>query len=124
LRAFRDADRRYAVKPNGKTAVKEKIFGMIRWFCMIWAEAQDEPTRAYRRHVRGLIVGWTLTAVATALIELFPNDGRMSMYDVLRTQGLPWQQHWLAAIQLAGPLLMAWHLNGLRLWGRARFIQR
>ena len=91
---------------------------------MVWSQAQDEVTRAYRSHVRGLMVGWVVTAVAMALIESFPNEGKLSMYGVLMAQGLPWQQQWLAAIELAGPLLMAWHLNGLRLWGKKRLAQR
>jgi len=91
---------------------------------MVWSQTQDEATRAYRSHVRGLMVGWIVTAVAMALIESFPNEGKLSMYGVLMAQGLPWQQQWLAAIELAGPLLMAWHLNGLRLWGKKRLAQR
>lgn len=91
---------------------------------MVWSQAQDDSTRAYRSHVRGLMIGWAVTAVAMALIESFPNEGKLSMYGVLMAQGLPWQQQWLAAIELAGPLLMAWHLNGLRLWGKKRFAQR
>lgn len=102
----------------------KQISEKIRWFLSVWTEAQDDSTRAYRSHVRGLFVGWALTALAMGLIELFPNEGKLTMYDVLRTEGLPWQQHWLAAIEIAAPLLMAWHGNGLRVWGKKRLIER
>jgi hypothetical protein len=100
--------------------MKSKIAGKVRWFIDIWSEASDESTRAYRSHVRGLFVGWATTALAMASMEFFPNAGNLSMYDLLRTQGLPWQQHLLAAVELAGPMLMAWHVNGLRRWGKKR----
>ena len=95
-----------------------------RWFLSIWTEAQDESTRNYRRHVRGLFVGWALTALAMALLEYFPNEAKLSMYGLLGKQDLPWQQHALAAIEIAAPLLMLWHLNGLRVWGKQRVLER
>ena len=104
--------------------MQAKMAEMVRWFVTIWTESDDGQTQTFRRHVRGLIVGWAVTAVAMALVEVVPNEAKLSMYDVLRTQGLPWQQHVLAAIELAAPLLMAWHLNGLRLWGKRRFVER
>jgi hypothetical protein len=100
--------------------MKEAIARKIRWFIELWSEASDESTRVYRSHVRGLFVGWAATAIAMGLLELFPNGGNLSMYDLLRAQGLPWQQHWLAAVELSGPMLMAWHVNGLRRWGKKR----
>jgi hypothetical protein len=96
----------------------------LRWFATVWTDSKDAGTQAYRRHVRGLFIGWALTAVAVALIELFPNEAKLSMYDMLRTPELPWQQHWLAAMELAGPLVMAWHLAGLHRWGRRGLAQR
>jgi len=103
-------------------AVNEKKSGMVRWFLMVWSEAQDESTRAYRRHVRGLFDCWAITAIAMALIETFPNEGKLSMYGMLMTAGLPWQQQGLAAIELAAPLLMVWHLIGLKTWGKKSLV--
>jgi len=102
--------------------VKDKKSGMFRWFVTVWSEAQDESTRAYRKHIRGLFVCWAITAVAMAMIETFPNEANLSMYGLLMTRGLPWQQQGLAAIELAAPLLMVWHLIGLRLWGKKSLI--
>lgn len=104
--------------------MQKKIAEKFRWFAAVWTDAEDAATQAYRRHVRGLFIGWGLTAAAMTLIELFPNEARMSMYDMLRTADLPWQQHWLAAIEVAAPLLMAWHLAGLHRWGRRRVAER
>ena len=89
-----------------------------RWFQLVWTDATDESTQARRRHVRGLIIGWALTAIAMALVELFPNEAKLSMYGMLLTADLPWEQRFLAAIEVAAPLLMAWHLVGLQRWGQ------
>jgi hypothetical protein len=96
---------------------------MARGLASVWTEGPDESTKTYRRHVRGLLVGWAVTAVAMALLEFFPNEGKLSMYGLLTAPGLPWQQQWLAAIEIAAPMLMAWHANALRLWGKKRFAQ-
>ena len=90
----------------------------LRWFQLVWTDATDESTQAWRRHVRGLIIGWALTAMAMALVETFPNDAKLSMYGMLLTEDLPWQQRFLAAVEVAAPLLMAWHLFGLQRWGQ------
>ena len=100
-----------------------KLQQSLRWFASLWTHSDDLATRSYRRHVRGLVIGWALTAAAIVLIERFPNEAGLSMYDILRTQGLPWQQHWLAAIELAAPLVMFWHLVGLRRWGMRKIAQ-
>jgi hypothetical protein len=42
------------------------------------------------------------------------------MYGMLMTEDLGWQQRFLAAIEVAAPLLMAWHLIGLQRWGQRR----
>ena len=88
------------------------------WFQLVWTDASDESTRAWRRHVRGLMIGWALTALAMALVESFPNEAKLSMYGLLLTEDLPWQQRFLAAIEIAAPLVMAWHLIGLQRWGQ------
>ena len=97
-----------------------KLNEKLRWFAALWSPSEDPALTKYRRHVRGLFIGWAIAAAAMALLELFPNEAKLSMYDMMRTPGLPWQQQWLAALELAGPLLMAWHLNGLRNWGKQR----
>jgi hypothetical protein len=40
------------------------------------------------------------------------------MYGMLLTEDLGWQQRFLAAIEIAAPLLMGWHLVGLQRWGK------
>ena len=90
----------------------------VRWLRLVWTDASDESSQVWRRHVRGLIIGWALTAVAMSLVQLFPNDAHLSMYGMLLTQDLPWQQQMLAAIEIAAPLLMGWHLLGLQRWGQ------
>ena len=92
----------------------------LRWFADLWRHSDDPAVRDYRTHVRGLVIGWALTAAAMLLVERFPNEAGLSMYDMLRTPGLPWQQHWLAAIELAAPLVMFRHLFGLHRWGARR----
>lgn len=104
--------------------MQEKLVEKFRWFVALWSEAEDDSTRTYRRHVRGLFVGWAIAAAAMALLEAFPNEAQLSMYSMLVAEGLPWQQQWLAALEMAGPLLMVWHLNGLRLWGKQGVAQR
>ena len=103
--------------------MQKKLVEKLQWFQSLWSESDDPRTRDYRRHVRGIFIGWGLTALAMGLMELFPNEAKLSMYDMLRTPALPWQQHWLAAIELAAPLLMGWHANGLRRWGNRRLAQ-
>jgi len=92
----------------------------VRWLQLVWSDSNDESTQTWRRHVRGLIIGWALTATAMSLVQLYPNDADLSMYGMLLTQGLPWQQHLLAAVEIAAPLLMGWHLFGLQRWGQRR----
>ena len=92
----------------------------LRWFQLVWSDASDPSTRAWRLHVRGLMIGWALTALAMALVESFPNEAKLSMYGMLLTEDLAWEQRFLAAIEVAAPLLMAWHLIGLQRWGQRR----
>ena len=90
------------------------------WFADLWRHSDDAAVRDYRLHVRGLVIGWALTALAMLLVERYPNEAHLSMYDMLRSPGLPWQQQWLAAIELAAPLVMFRHLFGLQRWGARR----
>lgn len=99
-----------------RNTVKEKI----RWFASLWSASDDPAVQAYRVHVRGLVIGWVLTASAMLLVERFPGGTDLSMYEMLLNADLPWQQHGLAAIQLAAPLVMFWHLSGLWRWGARR----
>ena len=92
----------------------------IQWFANLWRHSEDPTIQAYRVHVRGLVVGWALTAVAMLLVDRFPNEAKLTMYDMLRTPELGWQQHLLAAIELAAPLVMFRHLFGLHRWGMRR----
>lgn len=92
----------------------------LRWFADLWRHSDDPAVRDYRTHVRGLVVGWALTAAAMLLVERFPNEAHLSMYDMLRASDLPWQQQALAAIELAAPLVMFRHLFGLHRWGARR----
>ena len=94
------------------------------WFRSVWSDSSDESQQTWRRHVRGLIIGWALTAAAMSLVQLYPNPAQLSMYGMLLTEGLPWQQQFLAAIELAAPLLMGWHLIGLQRWGQRRLTNR
>ena len=100
--------------------MRNKIDEKIHWFANLWRHSDDAAVQSYRVHVRGLIIGWALTAAAMLLLERFPNEAGLSMYDMLRTPGLPWQQHLLAAIELAAPLVMFRHLFGLHRWGMRR----
>ena len=90
----------------------------FRWVLALWKESDDPSVSAYRRHVRGLFIGWGITAGAMLALEAFPNEAKLTMYQMLANAELPWQQQWLSAVELSGPMVMAWHLNGLRLWGR------
>lgn len=92
----------------------------FHWFAKLWRHSDDPAIRDYRMHVRGLVIGWVLTAAAIVLVDRFPNEAHLSMYDMLRAPGLPWQQQWLAAIELAAPLVMFRHLFGLQRWGARR----
>jgi hypothetical protein len=84
------------------------------------SDSNNASTQTWRRHVRGLIIGWALTAAAMALLQSYPNDAKLSMYGMLMADGLPWQQTLLAAIEVAAPLLMGWHLFRLQRWGQRR----
>jgi hypothetical protein len=91
---------------------------LFQWVRLVWTDAKDESSQTWRIHVRGLMIGWALTATAMALMQLYSNDANLSMYGMLMTQDLPWQQTLLAAVEVAAPLLMAWHLIGLQRWGQ------
>ena len=90
----------------------------FRWVRLVWTDATDASSQTWRRHVRGLMIGWALTAIAMALVQSYSNDANLSMYGMLLTEDLPWGQRLLAAIEVAAPLLMAWHLVGLQRWGQ------
>jgi hypothetical protein len=62
------------------------------WFRAVWTDSADQSRMTWRRHVRGLIIGWALTAAAMSLVQLYPNPAQLSMYGMLLTEGLPWQQ--------------------------------
>jgi len=90
----------------------------FRWLRLVWTDAKDDSSQTWRRHVRGLMIGWALTALAMSLVQLYPNEANLSMYGMLLTEDLEWPQRFLAAIEVAAPLLMAWHLIGLQRWGQ------
>jgi hypothetical protein len=90
----------------------------FRWLRLVWTDATDIDSQTWRRHVRGLMIGWALTALAMALVQLYPNEANLSMYGMLLTEDLAWPQRFLAAIEIAAPLLMGWHLIGLQRWGQ------
>ena len=92
----------------------------VRWFKAVWTDDANTHARVWRRHVRGLMICWALTASAMVLLGLYPNEADLSMYGMLLSQELPWQQQLLAAVEIAAPLLMAWHLIGLQRWGQRR----
>ena len=94
------------------------------WFRSVWTDSADESRQTWRRHVRGLIIGWAVTAAAMSLVSIYPNPDDLSMYGMLLSQGLPWQQQFLAAIEIAAPLLMGWHLVGLQRWGQRCLSER
>ena len=100
--------------------MRKSIDEKFRWFASLWRHSDDPSIQSYRVHVRGLVVGWALTAAAMLLLDRFPNEARLSMYDMLRAPDLPWQQHVLAAVELAAPLVMFRHLFGLHRWGMRR----
>jgi hypothetical protein len=91
----------------------------LRWLRSLWSDSSDPSTQAYRRHVRGILTGWGITASAMALIGLYPDSASMTMYQTLLTDGLPWQQQGLAALEIAGPLVMMWHLLSLKRFSAA-----
>jgi hypothetical protein len=91
----------------------------LRWLRSLWSDSSDPSIQAYRRHVRGILTGWAVTASAMALIGLYPDPSDLTMYQVLLTDGLPWQQQGLAALEIAGPLVMMWHLLGLKRFSAA-----
>ena len=92
----------------------------FRWFRLVWTDANSDSEQTWRRHVRGLMIGWALTALAMSLVQLYPNEASLSMYGMLLTEDLAWELRFLAAIEVAAPLLMAWHLIGLQRWGQRR----
>ena len=61
----------------------------LRWLSALWSDSPDPAVRTYRRHVRGILTGWAVTATAMALIGMYPNELELSMYQLLLTQGLP-----------------------------------
>jgi hypothetical protein len=91
----------------------------LRWLRALWQDSSDPSTQAYRCHVRGIVTAWAVTASAMALIGLYPDDLGLTMYQMLLTDGLPWQQQALAALEIAGPLVMMWHLLGLKRYSAA-----
>ena len=98
--------------------MRKPIVKTLNWIRLVWTDASDESSQTWRRHVRGLMIGWALTAVAMSLVQLYPNDANLSMYGMLLTEDLLWEQRFLAAIEVAAPLIMAWHLIGLQRWGQ------
>lgn len=88
----------------------------LRWLRVLWTDSPDRTVQTWRRHVRGILAGWGATALAMALIGLYPDALQLNMYQVLLDSALPWQQHGLAALEVAGPLVMAWHLAKLQRW--------
>jgi hypothetical protein len=105
-------------RPPEIPSMLSQLMQAARWFRSVWTDSANESNQTWRRHVRGLIIGWALTASAMSLAQLYPNPSELSMYGLLLTQGLPWQQQFLAAIEIAAPLLMGWHLFGLQRWGQ------
>ena len=92
------------------------ILAAARWLRVLWTDSPDPSVQTWRRHVRGILSGWAVTASAMALIGLYPDDLHLGMYQVLLDSSLPWQQQALAALEVAGPLVMAWHLLRLQRW--------
>jgi hypothetical protein len=99
--------------------MQDNFGAALRWLRAFWQDSSDPSTQAYRRHVRGIVTAWAVTASAMALIGLYPDDLGLTMYQVLLTDGLPWQQRVLAALEIAGPLVMLWHLLGLKRFSAA-----
>ncbi len=89
----------------------------LRWLHVLWTDSSDPSVQAWRRHVRGILTGWGITAAAMALIGLYPDTLQLNMYQVMLDSALPWQQQGLAALEVAGPLVMAWNLALLQRWG-------
>ena len=89
----------------------------LSWLRSLWNDSPDPSVQAYRRHVRGILTGWAVTATAMALVGLYPDD--LTMYQVMLTDGLPWQEQVLASLEVAGPLVMMWHLLGLKRFSAA-----
>ena len=94
--------------------MQDNFAAALRWLRALWLDSSDPSTQSYRRHVRGILTAWAVTASAMALIGLYPDDLGLTMYQMLLTDGLPWQQQGLAALEIAGPLVMLWHLLGLK----------
>jgi hypothetical protein len=97
------------------------LLAAVRWLRVVWSDSPDPSVQTWRRHVRGIFSGWGVTAGAMALIGLYPDSLHLSMYQVMLDSGLPWQQQALAALEVAGPLVMAWHLLHLQRWGSRRY---
>lgn len=97
------------------------LLSAIRWLRVLWTDSEDPSVQTWRRHVRGILAGWAATAGAMSLLGLYPDDLNLNMYQVLLDASLPWQQQALAALEVAGPLVMAWHLLQLQRWSARRF---
>ena len=112
LRLHTPADKDVAPRSTGLR--KQTILAALRWLSALWTDSADPAVSLYRRHVRGILTAWAVTATAMALIGMYPNELGLSMYQLLLTEGLPWQQQGLAALEVAGPLVMLWHLAHLQ----------
>ena len=99
----------------------EILLVAARWLRVLWTDSDDASVRTWRRHVRGILTGWGVTASAMALIGLYPDNLHLGMYQVMLDSSLPWQQQALAALEVAGPLVMAWHLALLQRWSARRY---
>lgn len=96
------------------------LLAATQWLRVLWTDSDDASVQTWRRHVRGILAGWAVTAAAMALLGLYPDDLDLGMYQMLLDSSLPWQQQVLAALEVAGPLVMAWHLALLQVSGTRR----
>ena len=55
-----------------------------------------------------LLVHQKITYQDAMALASDPDDLSLTMYQMLMTDGLPWQQQGLAALEIAGPLVMMW----------------
>ena len=101
---------------NRKTPMHRLLSVTLRWLRALWTDSVDPSVQSWRRHVRGILTGWGITAAAMALIGLYPDTLQLNMYQVMLDSALSWQQQGLAALEVAGPLVMAWHLAMLQRW--------
>ena len=105
--------------PSGIDTMHQILLTAARWLRVLWTDSPDPSIQTWRRHVRGILSGWGVTASAMALIGLYPDELHLGMYQMLLDSSLPWQQQALAALEVAGPLVMAWHLALLQRWSAA-----